>query len=161
MRRKNLVWLSVVTVLLVSIGMIGVGISQVYPCLWIHKNGGKLWLEWKEGITGEIQTVYARIVNTGNLGCYIIVEVRILNEDTGYRWFLWSDEWWIEPDGPPGPHTRVTVSRSFAPDLPGRYTVRGVLWFSLDGFTWTPWYVVQDSMGGEGISLTRRFTVSA
>lgn len=159
MRRKSLVWLSVVIVLLVSIGMIDVGISQSYPCLWIHKNGGKLWLEWKEGIIGEIQTVYARIVNTGDLGCY--VKVCLIIRDAGEPVLLWSDAWWIEPDGPAGPHTRVTVSRSFAPEVPGIYTVRGVLWFSLDGFTWTPWHVVQDSMGGEGISLTRRLIVSA
>ena len=120
--------------------------------LWIKGKGamgGGVYPEWHVNVPGAEQTLYARIVNTGDVGCYVKVEFSIYCPAVG-RWSVVSSETWIDPKPI---DESVIVSATFTEThTTGVYYVSGLLHFSLDGSLWIPYYLAQSSVGGEGIS---------
>ena len=123
------------------------------PTLWIRKHGGRIYPEWHGGTVGQLQILYAKIVNTGAGGAYVRVNFTIYTATDEV--YLLSDELPIEPGG------RVTVSGEFTPTIAVTYFVKGVLQFSFDGAEWTPYYEVQEAFGGEGVSREKATRFSA
>ena len=128
--------------------------TNVSPTLWIRKHGGRIYPEWHSGTVGQLQILYAKIVNTGAGGTYVRVNFTIYTATDEV--YLLSDELPIEPGG------RVTVSGEFTPTTAGTFYVKSILQFSPDGAEWTPYYEVQEAFGGEGVSRdpATRFSAS-
>lgn len=118
--------------------------TNVYLTLWIRKHGGRIYPEWHSGTVGQLQTLYAKIVNTGTSGAYVRVNFTIYTSTDEV--YLLSNELSTEPGG------RVTVSAEFTPTIAGTHFVKGVLQFSFDGAEWTNYQEVQETFGGEGVS---------
>ena len=130
----------------------GVFANIPLPQLWIKDKGamgGGIYPEWHVNVPGAEQTLYARIVNTGDVGCYIKVEMHIYNPSIGG--FV---EWTGEAEINPKPiDEAVTVSATFAEtDTTGVYYVSGTLHFSLDGTLWIPYTLLEEVVGGRGTS---------
>jgi len=125
------------------------------PELYIRRRGAEVWPEWHVGLVCWDQTLYARIVNYGEMGAY--VEVRFVEVSPGHpkRVYVSNQAWidgatWIEGDIVPGV---VVVSATFHADTPGVFYASAQLYFKIEGMPEKVLYSeLEPIFGGEGVS---------
>jgi len=121
------------------------------PILWIKDKGaqgGGMWPEWHVAAPGTLQILYARIVNTGDMGCYIKVAVNVYSPMAG-GFPVETNTAWIDPKGPQEVTQTVTVEFTNT-WTEGVYYVSGTILFSLDGSLWVPYSAFEAVIGGRG-----------
>jgi len=121
------------------------------PQLWIKDKGaagGGMYPEWHVGEPGTPQTLYARIVNTGDVGSYIRVKVTVYNYPAG-KWPILTNTAWIPPKA--AHNVTVTLTAEFTETYTtGVYYVSGTIEFSLDGTLYILYSAFEDIIGGRG-----------
>ena len=119
----------------------------VYPILWIKGHGARVWLEWHSAAWYDCltNTLYAKIANTGEASASVRVKF-IVTDPLGVKVELWSDVGVVAPRG------AVTIPAVYPVLLPGTYYVNGALYWEITPGEWIPWYEVQGTLGGEGVS---------
>jgi len=129
----------------------GVFANVPLPQLWIKDKGaqgGGMWPEWHVAAPGTLQTLYARIVNLGDVGSYMRVEIAVYNPMAG-RFILLTNAGWIPPKSPQ--ETTLTVTADFTDTgTEGVYYVSGTVQFSLDGNLWANYAALEPVLGGRG-----------
>lgn len=123
-------------------------IVELQPCLWIWKHGAKVWPEWQVRNYTDTQTLYARIVNTGNLDVY--TKVRFIVSDPSAMWATYTT--WSNIDTVPSGGNVTLHSDPYYPPGPGTFWVKAVLYYSYDNIDWIAWSDVQAQLGGQGVS---------
>ena len=126
------------------------------PELYVRTRGAHgtsgCWPEWTVGLTGDLQTLYCRVMNYGLMGADVKVEFRV-RCDGGEFTPYWSNEAPIDPAIDIGEPSTATVSASFAVDAEGQYRVCVVLYFKAGSMTtFVPYCTVEEALGGEGVS---------
>jgi hypothetical protein len=120
------------------------------PQLWIEGKGamgGGVYPEWHVNVPGTTQTLYSRIVNTGDAGAYVKAIFKVYAPGVG-TWMIESNVAWLDPK----PLVEsVTVSAIFTEtDTECLYYVSGSLLFSLDGMVWAEYRALEPAVGGDG-----------
>ena len=122
------------------------------PQLWIKDKGaqgGGMWPEWHVADPGTPQTLYARIVNTGDAGCYIKVKVNVYSPNVGSLSPVSTGQAWIPPKE--AHNVTVTLTADFTDThTTGVYYVSGTIEFSLDEVVWVQYSALEDIIGGRG-----------
>jgi len=120
------------------------------PQLWIEGKGamgGGVYPLWHVNSPGTPQTLYSRVVNTGDVGCYVKAMFKVYAPGIG-TWMLESTAEWLDPK--PIEESEI-VSASFTEtDAEGLYFVTATLLFSLDGTIWVPYAALESAVGGDG-----------
>ena len=120
------------------------------PTLWIEGKGamgGGVYPEWHVNVPGAPQTLYSRIVNTGDDGAYVKAIFKVYSPGVG-TWTIESTVEWLDPKPI---MESVTVSGAFTEtDTEARYFVGATLMFSLDGTLWLPYSALESAVGGDG-----------
>jgi hypothetical protein len=113
-------------------------------------HGGGVWPDWHVGAIGDMQTLNARINNLGPVGADVKVLFHVVAPGMPVFEF-WSNEAWIDPRvGDTGTPGEVVVSATFQVEIPGEYTVSGMLYFKaapLDEFVY---YGLYEGFAGIG-----------
>lgn len=141
----------------VSGGFFDTTMPMTAPCLWIRDHGAKLWIESSTVNQWEVNPFYATISNDRPGGtnvherelvpAYVCVNFKLYFEEADMTMNYWSDEQLL-----PGDST-VTLVCNYGASLIGHFTVTGVLYYRTSlSDPMVPYFEVQGSLGGEGIS---------
>jgi len=130
----------------------GLVISKPGPELYVRRrgaHGGGVWPEWHVGAVCSDQTLYARVMNYGEMGADVEVVFEVIRAGMETQYYTSNQApidaaTWVEDDIVPG---EVIVSATFHVGDPGLYEVNAKLYFKADVMEEKIFY------GSEGLCL--------
>jgi hypothetical protein len=131
--------------------------SATTPEMYLRRrgaHGGGAWPEWHVGLYTEDQTLYATVMNYGEMGADIEVRFEVSAVGMPTMEYTTNEAWldaatWVAEEIVPG---EVTVSATFPTGTPGMFTVSGKLFIEFGGMKWQKVFYgkLEGLCGGEG-----------